>query len=102
VRNNLDGLAKVISSAFFVNDGLVYKAGGHIVGLAGSDIEEALVMTQIQIRLCPVLRYITFSMFVRIQCSRIHIDIGVKLLDSDLESSGLKQFGKGGREDAFA
>ena len=48
-------------------------------------------MSQVEVGLVAVDGYITLSMLVWIQRTRIDIDVGVKLLDGYLVASSLKQ-----------
>lgn len=50
-------------------------------------------MTQVQVGLGPVLGDKALAVLIGIQCARVHVEIGVKLLDGDPQSTGLKQFG---------
>ena len=59
-------------------------------------------MTEVQIRLRTVLGDIAFPVFVGVERPRVDVEIGVKFLDGDAETSGLEQFGQGGGNDAFS
>ena len=47
-------------------------------------------MSQIEVGFVSVYRYITFTMFIRIQSSRINIDIRIELLNCYIIASGLQ------------
>ena len=59
-------------------------------------------MPQIQIGLGPVIGHIDFSMLEGIHRPRIHIDIRVQFLESDLEPSGFEKGPDGGRSQSFS
>ena len=40
-------------------------------------------MAKIKIGFCTIFRYITFTMFIRIQCTGVNIDIRIKFLDGN-------------------
>ena len=49
-----------------------------------------------------ILSHIAFAVFIRVECSRIDVYIGIELLDCNPEASCLEQFGKRCGNDAFA
>ena len=49
----------------------------------------------------PVYGYVTLSVLVRVQGTRIDVDIRVKFLNGYVVDSGLQQLTDGGRDDAF-
>lgn len=40
---------------------------------------ESLVVTQVKVGFVSIDRHITFSMFIRVQCSGIYIDVRIEL-----------------------
>ena len=89
VRNHLNGLAQIISAAFLLDNTLVDTACGDVIGTGGLNTGETLVMSQVEVSFLSVYRNIAFAMLVRIQCSRIDVDIRVKLLDGNVIPSSL-------------
>ena len=65
-------------------------------------IDETFIMSQIQIGLRAVVRHVAFSMLIRIQRSRIDVDVGIEFLYGYPKSSGLKKFGQRCGNDAFS
>lgn len=53
-------------------------------------------MTQVEIGFMTIHGYIAFAVFIRVQCTRVDVDIRVKLLDGYLVTSCLQQFTDGG------
>ncbi len=51
-------------------------------------------MSKVKIGLRTVFGNVTFSVFVGIQCTRINVDVWIKLLDGSAIATGLKKFGK--------
>ena len=89
MRYYLYGLAQVVAFSFFVYNGLVYTARGHIVGLRGGDVQEAFIMSQVQVGLCPVVRNETFAVFVGVERTGIHIDVRIEFLYGDFQPPAL-------------
>ena len=92
VRNNLHSLSKKIAATFFFYHIAVDSSRGDVVCLRGLVVKKSLVMPQIQVCLCSVNCDITFSVFVRIKCSGIDVQIRVEFLDCDMVAACLQQF----------
>ena len=101
VRDYLHGLAQKLTAALLFDDRKVNAAGGYVVGLGGFHIEKTLVMPQVEIRFRSVGSHVAFAMFVRVERTGIHIDIGIEFLDGYFVPSGLKKTSQRGRNDAF-
>jgi hypothetical protein len=54
-------------------------------------MRKTLIVTEIEVCLCAVVRYKDFSMLKRAQGSGVDIDIWIKFLDRDLQAAGLKK-----------
>ena len=102
VRDYLHGLTQVLSTPFLVQHIPVHLSRGKIRPAVEVFINEALIVSQIQIGLRAVLRHIDLTMLVGAHGSWIHIDVGVQLLCRDLQPSGLQQPAEGRRRDAFS
>ena len=101
VRDDLDGLAKVVAAAFLLDDGLVDLAGCHGIPPRGPDPGEPFVVAEVQVRFHAVLRYITLPVLIRIERTRVNVDVRVHLLDSDAVAAGLEEFSDAGRDDSL-
>ena len=101
MRDDLDGLAQIGAFPFFGNDRIVDSAGGDVIGLGGVNAQETLVMAQVQVGLCAILRHVTFPVLVGIQRARVDIQIRVEFLDGDAQAPCLQQLGQRGRDDSF-
>ncbi len=102
VRNDLHRLAEVFAAPLLVDDALVNPPRGDVVRLRGAHVEEALVMAEVQIRFRPIHRHIAFPVLVRIQRSRVDVDVWVQLLDGHGIAACLEELCEGGGNDAFA
>ena len=100
--DNLYGLSQIVATAFFVDDTFIDTSGGDVVGLGCLYAQKTLVVSQIEVGFVSVYGHIAFSVFIRIQCPRVDVDVRVKLLDGNLITSCLQQLTDGGRNDAFA
>ena len=94
--NNLNGLSQIVATAFLVDNALVDATGCNVVGFGCLDSQEAFIVSQVKIGFMAVYGHIAFSMLIRIQCSRVDVDIRVKLLDGYIVTSCLQQFTDGG------
>ena len=82
MRHNLHRFAQIIATTLLIYHTLIDTPRGDIVGTSSADIGKTLIVTQIQVGLMPVDRYIALAVLIRIQRTRIDIDIRVKLLNS--------------------
>ena len=87
--NDLHRSSAVIAPALLVQHGPVYFAGSDIGIVVQTLIDESLVVTQVQIRLCPVVGHENFAVLNRVHCARIHIQVGIKFLHSHFISARL-------------
>ena len=94
MRYNLHCPAKVCTLSLLGNHGVIDFSCSHIVRLRGMDAQKALVMTEIKVGLSAILRYITFTVLVWIESSRVNVNIRIELLNSHPKSPGLKKFGE--------
>ena len=101
MRNNLNRLSQIISTAFFFDNILIDTTGRNIIGTCCLNIGKTLIMTQIEIGLMTVDGYIAFAMFIGIQRTRVDIDIRVELLNCNFISSCLQKFCQRGRYNTF-
>ena len=86
--NNLNGLSQIVATAFLVDNALVDAPGCNVVGFGCLDSQEAFIVSQVKIGFVAVYGYITFTVLVWIQSSRVDVDIRIKLLACDMIASG--------------
>ena len=84
-------LAQIIAAALLVYYSFVDASRGERVGLGGLYAGEALVMTEVEVGLHAVHRNVAFTVLVWVECSRVDVDVRVKLLNGDVISPCLKQ-----------
>ena len=101
VRDHLHSAAQIVAAAFLVQNGPVHFTGGNIVVDRQALVDETLVVTEIQIGFCTVVRYEYFTVLVRAHGTRIHVDIRVKFLDRDLIAAGFQQTTQRSRGDSL-
>ena len=92
VRHHLNGLAQIVATALLVDNRLVYAAGCQRICFGGLDSGESLVVAEVEVGFHSVNRHIAFAMLVRVECSRVDVDVRVKFLDSDVVTSCLQEF----------
>ena len=83
MRDNLNGRAKLIAPALFLDNGLVDAPRRDIVRLPGRNTGKTFVMSQIKISLRTIIRYVTLAVFERVHGTRINIEVGVELPEPD-------------------
>ena len=101
MRNNLHRLSQIIAPSFFIYYILINTPCCNIIGASRRSIGESLVVTQVKVGFVSIDRHITFSMFIRVQCSGIYIDVRIELLDSYSITSCQKQSSQRSRNNTF-
>jgi len=96
MRHHLYGLAEVVAVTFLVDNSLIDLTRGHRVGLCGADAREALVVTEVEVGLGAIDGHIALAVFVRVQRSRVDIDVWVEFLNGNAKAAGLQQFADAG------
>ena len=81
--DDLYGLAEVVALTLLADDVLVDTPGGDIVGSRGRYVEEALIVSKIQVGFVPVIGDIAFAVLVGIEGAWVNVDVGVELLYRD-------------------
>ena len=84
VRNDLNGLAKVLAAAFLVEDVPVDLAGREVGEFIQVFVDEALIVAEVKVGLCAILGHVNFAVLVRAHGARVNVDVRVKLLCGDL------------------
>ena len=95
VRHHLDGFAEIVATAFLVNHCLVDTTSGERIRFCSLNAGESLVVSEVEVGLHTIYRYIALTMLIRVQCTRVDVDVWVKLLDSNVVTSCLKKFTDG-------
>ena len=102
VGNDLHGRAQIIAPAFFLQNGLVDAASGDVVTLVGRNTGKALIVTQIEVGLGPVIGDEHFAVLIGRHRARIDIEIGIKLAQANAIATCLQQRTKSGGGEAFS
>ena len=83
VRDDLNRVTEVLSATLFGNHLLVNLTSGDVGSLAQIDIQEALIVTNIEVSFSTVVSHKDFAVLERIHGSRIHVQIWIELLHDD-------------------
>ena len=100
--NHLNRAAAVIAVALLVQNRPVHLSAGDIGIMVQALVDEALIMSEVQIRLRAVVRDKHLAVLNRVHRAGIHIQIGIELLHRDAVAARLQQTPERGRCDALA
>ena len=95
VRHHLDGFSEIIATTFLVNDSLVDTTSGERICFRSLNTCESLVVSEVQVGFHTIYCHVALTMLVRVQCTRVDVDVWVKLLDSNVVTSCLKKLTDG-------
>ena len=95
VGDELHGLPEVVASTFLLDDVLEDLARGEIVETGQDAVGEALIVSKIQIGFRSVVEDVDLPVLVGRHGPGINIEVGIELLNSDLEATVLKQSADG-------
>ena len=91
MRNNLNGLAKVITTTLLVKNVPINLTSGNVRALGQININKTLIMTKIQVSLSTIVSYEYLTMLIRAHGTRVNINIWVKLLNGNVITAVLQQ-----------
>ena len=100
--NDLHGGAQIAALPFAGDDVGIHLTGGQIGVLVQILIDEAFVMSQIQIGFCAVLGHVYLAVLIGAHRTGIDVDIGIQLLRRDLQPTRLEQPAQRSRRNALA
>ena len=83
VRDDLDGVTEVLAAALLGDDVVVDLSGRHVGAADEVDVEEALVVTDVEVGLRPVVGHEDLAVLERVHRPGIDVDVGVELLHRD-------------------
>ena len=89
--NHLNGPSQIVSLPFFGNDGIVDLPCGEVIPFRGLDVRVAFVMSQIEVRLRPIVGHVNLSVLKGVHRSWVHIDVRIELEKVDPQSPRLKK-----------
>ena len=93
VGDNLHGLAQKGSRSLLADDVPVDLTSGNIVGRGERLVEETFVATNVQVSLLPIVCHKHLAVLVGVHRPRIHVHVGVDLLQADAISAQFEQQG---------
>ena len=96
VRDHLHRAAEVVAAPLLLDDAEIDPAGGVVVVLAHGHAEEALVVPEVQVGFGPVVGDVDLAVLKGVHGAGVDVDVGVELLNGDLEPPGLEQRADGG------
>ena len=102
VGNDLNRGTQILAPAFLVQHVPVHLSGSQVGELIQVFVDEALVVTQVQIGLRAVLGDVDLAVLVGAHGAGVNVDVGVQLLGGDLQSPRLEKTAKRRRGDALA
>ncbi len=102
MRNDLHGRAEIVATALFTDHFFVNAAGGDRILAGQMGVDEALVVTQVEIGLGAVVGDVDLAVLERAHRARIDIDVGVELHHRYPQAAGFENGGEGGSGNAFA
>ncbi|MBG9885585.1 hypothetical protein ABE10_03070, partial [Bacillus toyonensis] len=88
VRDDLDRVAEILATALLGDHLRVDLAGRDVGGLAELDVEEALVVTDVEVCLGAVVCDEHLAVLERVHRARVDVQIGVELLHHDAQAPG--------------
>jgi len=101
VGDDLDGAAEVVSLALLADHVGVDLAAGDVVVAAEAFVDEALVMTQIEVRFGAVIGDKDFTVLIGTHRPRVDVEVWIELLDGDGDVAALENAADGGDADSF-
>src|SRR5689334_18527 len=91
VRDDLNRAAQIVAAPLFGDDLRVDLTGGDVAHPAEVGVNEALIVTQVQVRLRAIVQHVDFAVLIRTHSAGVHVDVRVKFLDGDVEAACFEQ-----------
>ena len=102
VGDDLHRAPEVVAAALLLDDRQVDLAGGPVVVLGGEGAGEALVVAEVEVGLGPVVGDVDLAVLVGAHGARVHVDVGVELLQRHPVAVPLEQAADGGGGEPLA
>ena len=102
VGDDLHGLAQVVAPPLGGDHGRVDRAGRGVGVLGQGLVDEALVVTEVEVGLAAVVGDEHLAVLEGVHGARIDVDVRVELLHRDPEAPGLEQATQRGRGEPLA
>jgi hypothetical protein len=85
MRDHLDGVTEVFTSAFFGDHRRIHLAGGHIRRTGQVAVEKAFVVPDVEVGLGAVLGDENLAVLKRVHGARVDVEVRVELLHRHLQ-----------------
>ncbi|BAI65237.1 hypothetical protein RMDY18_14050 [Rothia mucilaginosa DY-18] len=95
VRDDLDGVAEVFAAAFLCDNGGVDLTGGHVSGLVEVFVQEALVVSDVEVGFSTVVGDKDFTVLEGVHRTGVDVQVGVELLHGHREATCAKKLTEG-------
>ena len=102
MRDDLHRLAEIFAAPLLVEHVPIDLSGREVRVFVQILVDEALIVTEIEIGLGTVLGDVYLAVLVRAHRAGVHINIGIELLRRNLQAARLEQTAERGRCNAFA
>ena len=102
VRDDLHRLTEIFARTLLVEHVPIDFARREVGELVEVLVDETLVVAEIEVGLCAVLRHEHFAVLIRAHGAGVDVDIGIELLRSDFIAAHLQETPQGCRRDALA
>jgi len=102
VRDDLHGVAQVLTAPLLGDHAGVDLAGGHVGGAVEVDVEETLVVADVQVGLGAVVGDEHLTVLERVHGARVDVQVRVELLHGDPQTPRLEQRTQTGGGQALA
>jgi hypothetical protein len=91
VGDHLDRAAEIVTAPLLAQNVGVYPASGHVVRFGRGDAGEPLIVTEVEIGLCPIVGDVDLAVFDRAHGAWIDIEVGVEFAYPHAISARLQQ-----------
>ena len=91
VRDDLHCLSQIITATFGRKNGLIDGASCCVRATSEILINESFIVTKVEVCFTAIVSNKHFTMFKRIHCSRINVDVRIQLLHGDAKATHLQQ-----------
>ena len=102
MRNNLNGIAQILTTTFLGDNRGVHLARRRICSARQVHIQEAFVVADIEVGFRAVFSHENFAVLERVHRAGIDIDVGIELLHDHMQSPRTKESSQAGGGQALA
>jgi hypothetical protein len=95
VGDELHRFAEVVAAALAFDDILEDLAGSEVVEPGENAVGEALVVAEVEVGLRAVVEHVNLAMLEGRHRAGVHVEVGIELLEGDLEATVLKKGSNG-------